>query len=284
MAIIKLLNKYLPSFKLNDPLANSLKGERCRPLSIRELQLTPFMGRQILKIRSFKALELQEKARLTVVIPYRDRQQQLEINVPRLKQFLDSKQINNQIVVVEQAPGKKFNRGKLLNIGAALTEEHSDYYCFHDIDMMPIKANYQFGSQPLRLITKLVTTHRNLETFLGIYFSGVITVNKAQFQQANGFSNNYWGWGKEDDDFLFRLLLQGYVPYVDFDGEYEEEANPEAQVTAARTEIKKGSNRDMRSLILRGQSDPKLEGLNSLNYEILSEETNDIYRKVTVEI
>lgn len=30
-------------------------------------------------------------------------------------------------------------------------------------------------------------------------------VNRDDFMQINGLSNNYWGWGLEDDEFYLRL-------------------------------------------------------------------------------
>ena len=36
----------------------------------------------------------------------------------------------------------------------------------------------------------------------------------------NGFSNLYLHYGNEDDDFLMRLLLQGYIPIKDLSGYY----------------------------------------------------------------
>ena len=35
---------------------------------------------------------------------------------------------------------------------------------------------------------------------------GVIAVNKENVFKANGHSNDYWGWGNEDDDFNARLV------------------------------------------------------------------------------
>ena len=284
MNIIKFLNKFLPSSKISDPLMSYRESGRYWPLAIRNLQLTVFMVKKVLPRRHYQPLEFDATARLTVVIPYRNREHQLKNNVPRLKAYLDEQKIAHQIVIVEQEQGTPFNRGKLLNIGAQLTWDESDYFCFHDIDMVPLSANYQCASQPLRVITKLTTTHRGYEAFSEIYFSGVITVQKQHFQQANGFSNNYWGWGKEDDDFLFRLLLQGLVPYEDIEGEFEDHPNPEDQDSAAVIVNKKGSNRNLRSLLLRGQIDPIVEGLNTLDYQLCSDETNDVYRKIIVKL
>ena len=37
------------------------------------------------------------------------------------------------------------------------------------------------------------------------YFGGVSSISVRQFRQVNGFSNQYWGWGGEDDDFYIRV-------------------------------------------------------------------------------
>lgn len=36
------------------------------------------------------------------------------------------------------------------------------------------------------------------------YFGGVSALSKEQFTKINGFPNNYWGWGGEDDDIYNR--------------------------------------------------------------------------------
>ena len=36
------------------------------------------------------------------------------------------------------------------------------------------------------------------------YFGGVSALSKEQFLEINGFPNNYWGWGGEDDDIFNR--------------------------------------------------------------------------------
>ena len=38
------------------------------------------------------------------------------------------------------------------------------------------------------------------------YLGGVIAVNKENVFRANGHSNDYWGWGNEDDDFNARCF------------------------------------------------------------------------------
>ena len=54
---------------------------------------------------------------LAIIVPFRDRRQQLDMFVPHMDEFLSDKDIDYTIVVVEQSDDRPFNRGKLLNIG-----------------------------------------------------------------------------------------------------------------------------------------------------------------------
>jgi len=36
------------------------------------------------------------------------------------------------------------------------------------------------------------------------YFGGVVAISPAHFALVNGFSNRFYGWGGEDDDFRQR--------------------------------------------------------------------------------
>ena len=40
------------------------------------------------------------------------------------------------------------------------------------------------------------------------YCGGALLVTAAMYAVANGYSNGYWGWGGEDDDFCLRLMRQ----------------------------------------------------------------------------
>ena len=42
------------------------------------------------------------------------------------------------------------------------------------------------------------------------YTGGVLAIRRSQFEAINGFSNEFWGWGGEDDDLANRLFNKSY--------------------------------------------------------------------------
>lgn len=110
-----------------------------------------------------------------------------------------------QIFVIEQTDNKPFNRGKLLNVGYKIACNHNcDYFVFHDVDMLPINVDYSYTDKPLHLATHLQENDYEISFF--DYFGGVTLFNKEDFEKINGYSNEYLGWGFEDDDLLIRCL------------------------------------------------------------------------------
>lgn len=277
------LNRWLPSRRLReDPLQGLSVQGRYAPVSIANWKLVPSTARRLLASRVFQPLSFTEGQRLTVLIPYRDREQHLAELLPALIATLREQGVQHRIVVVEQEAGQSFNRGRVLNIGMQLTADATDYYCLHDVDAVPIAANYACPSQPLRLVNRIIgaqgeATHRE-----GHYFSGAVSIRKEQVFAANGFSNDYWGWGKEDDDFFFRLLLAGYLCYFDTEGVFHDLPNPRVQGAPPPSRLKR--NRQLRSLLLRGLSDPADDGLSSVRYQVLEQVEQAGYEKIRVRL
>lgn len=141
--------------------------------------------------------------KLLVVIPYRDRQHHLKIFIPYIHNTLKQQNISlYNIIIVEQNIGDLFNRGLLCNIGFSMYYHDYDYVCFHDIDMIGENFDYTYIEIPTHLsaMDKKVKYRESYET----YFGGVTLFPCKDFLYINGFSNNYWGWGAEDDDLKLR--------------------------------------------------------------------------------
>jgi hypothetical protein len=139
--------------------------------------------------------------KLAIIVPYRDRQSHLDVFVPYMETYLTDYEY--KIFVVEQSDNKPFNRGKLLNIGAKLAiREGFDYLALHDVDMLPLKGvDYSYPDTPIHLAGVV-----NNEQPFDDYFGGVTLFNVDDFKIINGYSNEYWGWGFEDDDMLQRCI------------------------------------------------------------------------------
>lgn len=281
----RLLNRWWPSARLQrDPLDGLRVDDRYVPVSIANWKLTPAMRRIVLARRVVQELTFVSNRRLTVVIPYRDRESHLRQLMPVLNATLTQQGIDHHVLVVEQdAPGL-FNRGRLINVGMHYAAARSDYYCIHDVDAVPVVANYLCPSQPLRLVSRTLTPSGESRR-TDYYFSGAVGLRKEHAFAANGFSNDYWGWGKEDDDFFFRLLLAGLVCFFDTQGTFHDLPNPAHQ----QVERKKPTtpphvrhNRQRRSALLRGLVDPADDGLSTVRYEVIERVAGDGYEKIRV--
>lgn len=145
--------------------------------------------------------------KLGVIVPYRNRPNQLATFTNHIKKFLN---IPYELIIVEQAKGKDFNRGALLNIGFQKAERlNCDYIAFHDIDMLPINSDYSYSEYPVHLITELDLPESVNRTLFEGYFGGVTIFPSNVFRAVNGYSNGYYGWGFEDDDLLLRCIENG---------------------------------------------------------------------------
>lgn len=75
----------------------------------------------------------------------------------------------------------------------------------HDVDLLPIADDLKYehvGRHPYHLIPFWM---HPLYYAYSRYIGGVIIISRESYRQINGFSNRFWGWGKEDDEFGLRL-------------------------------------------------------------------------------
>lgn len=149
------------------------------------------------------------KDKLAIIVPYRDRQEHLDVFVPHMHEFLKDKGIDYTIFIAEQTDDRPFNYGKLCNIVTKEVGEEYTYFAFHDIDMLPTsdECDYGYPDSPTHLATN-VEAHNN-ELPYPQYFGGVVLISREDFENANGYSNEYWGYGFEDLDLLYRLQRSG---------------------------------------------------------------------------
>lgn len=156
--------------------------------------------------------------KIGIVVPYRDRENHLKEFLPSIKKTLTEQNIDFEIIIVEQTDTKSFNRGKLLNIGVEKAIELGcNYVALHDVDMLPIKADYSIVDRPTHIATKFTSDTNEKKIVFDTYFGGVTLFPISDYIKVNGYSNKYFGWGFEDDDLLYRcqkVLEPVYVKHL----------------------------------------------------------------------
>ncbi|XP_069694426.1 beta-1,4-N-acetylgalactosaminyltransferase bre-4-like [Periplaneta americana] len=160
---------------------------------------------------TWKPKECISQHQVAIVIPFRNRTTQLQIFLSYMHPFLQKQMLNYRIFVIEQATRGAFNRAKLLNIGYAEALKTFPYHCFifHDVDLIPQKLSNIYGCthQPRHMSSSLNTFRYNLP--YQELFGGAVAILQKQFELVNGFSNIFFGWGGEDDDFQSRINNRG---------------------------------------------------------------------------
>ncbi|XP_009272759.1 PREDICTED: beta-1,4-galactosyltransferase 4 [Aptenodytes forsteri] len=216
---------------------------------------------------------------VAILIPHRNREKHLLYLLEHLHPFLQRQQLDYGIYVIHQAGSTKFNRAKLLNVGylEALKEANWDCFIFHDVDLVPENDFniYMCDRQPKHLVVGRNNTGYRLR-YQG-YFGGVTALTRDQFSKVNGFSNNYWGWGGEDDDLRIRVEMQKMRvvrPSPDV-----------ARYTMIFHRRDHGNEENGERMKLLGQVSRtwKTDGLNSCSYKLLSVERNPLYVNITVD-
>ncbi|XP_012636041.2 beta-1,4-galactosyltransferase 4 isoform X1 [Microcebus murinus] len=246
--------------------------------------------------------------RVAILIPHRNREKHLMYLLEHLHPFLQRQQLEYGIYIIHQAGSKKFNRAKLLNVGylEALKEENWDCFIFHDVDLVPENDLnlYKCEDQPRHLVVgrnstgyrlfsipRLYSEHRNKQLSYKLafetspvrwlryngYFGGVTALSREQFFKVNGFSNNYWGWGGEDDDLrlrveLLRMKISRPLPDV---GKYTMIFHTRDRGNEVNIERMKLLHQVARVW--------KRDGLTSCTYKLLSVEHNPLYINITVD-
>ena len=171
------------------------------------------------------------KHKLGICIPYRNRKEHIERLVPHLSDHLNKQGIEHKFYVGHQVDDKLFNRGAMKNIAAEhALKDGCDYVAWHDVDMLPFEgSDYSYPEDtPIHIATQL--SKYNYGMNYDQYFGGVVLFNKDHIEKTNGYSNDYWDWGMEDDDLFWRCYYEGYTTgkvirkyenktYAEFDGQ-----------------------------------------------------------------
>ena len=145
--------------------------------------------------------------KLVFIIPYRDRQIQLDFFKSHMAKVLENMDSTEyKIFYIHQKDMRTFNRGAMKNIGFLYVKSlyPNDYknitLVFNDVDTVP----------KLTTVLNYQTTKGIVKHFYGYKFTlgGIVSITGGDFEITNGFPN-YWAWGYEDNAFQHRVLRSG---------------------------------------------------------------------------
>lgn len=229
---------------------------------------------------TWKPTDCRSWQRIAIIIPYRDRLHHLHILLRRLHPMLQTQKIDYKIFVIEQADNYKFNRGKLMNVGykEALRLGEFDCMVFQDVDLLPEDdRNLYLCDEYARHLAAAIDEMRYHVMYYN-YAGGVIAMNKHNFRKINGYSNSYWGWGNEDDDFSARIQESGLLL-----------TRPPAHIGRYKMvrHTKETRSEHGNEMFLGWRTRWPKDGLNDpvgMNYTVREVEEKPLYTKVLVDI
>lgn len=145
-----------------------------------------------------------------IIIPHRHREYHLKQLLSVLHPTLQRQKIQYTVFVLHQAGEGTFNKARLLNAGvkeALKVDPTFNCFIMHDVDLvMEFDSNlYYCNPNVARHISAGIDKYNYELPYDGL-FGGVVALTKDQFERINGYSNQYWGWGCEDDDMFIRVV------------------------------------------------------------------------------
>lgn len=213
--------------------------------------------------------------KLIVIIPVRDREVQLKEYLNHMIPIFKDQNIDYKIYIVEQSANKDFNKAKINNVGfleSIKDGNNIERYLFNDVDNYPIDKN------TIQYKTNLNEIHHFFgnEKWLG----GFYTISKTNFKKINGYSNDYWGWGGEDNDILNRSKIFNIKINRN---NFTSRLDNNFLINDPREEkINKNINKNFKTLInekkksyLINKNNIYNDGLTNCKYTILKKEKND---------
>ena len=216
-----------------------------------------------------------------IVIPFRDREDQLPILLRHLHPMLKRQRLHYRILIVEQTGRGKFNRAKLANVGFEEGLKIFPYNCFiiHDVDLVPENDNidYSCSASPRHLSAAVSTLNYRLP--YAKIFGGVSSLLSEHFKQVNGFSNLFYGWGGEDDNMYYRLVRNGL--------KIQRHSIQIARYKMLKHKhYKPGGIEQVKLNRKLGDSlkHNKEDGLNTLQYDLIGVEEELLYTRVKVDV
>ncbi|KNC49447.1 xylosyltransferase 2 [Thecamonas trahens ATCC 50062] len=221
---------------------------------------------------------------LCVLVPFRDspslstqgagREANLDEFVPYMEEWLTDAGRRFKIIVAEQDQGGFFNKGAMFNAAFVLgvNKFGCEYVVLHDVDQLPthMTNNYGWRAEPTHLCA--ATTQDGFTSYSAMV-GGALQMRAEDYVSVGGFSNGYWGWGREDDDMYLRITHKfgrtGLKRLSRTEGHYR--ALPHPRVMGLDATKQFSASGDLLQRMRRHEIDVTKDGVQSLKAELLAQ-------------
>ena len=132
---------------------------------------------------SFRSIKSQQH-KLAIVVPFRDRFDELLLFVPHISKYLLTKEIDFKIFIINQIDEFRFNRASLINVGFLVSMNECDYMAMHDVDLLPLNdlLDYSYPQNGLyHLSAPGIHPEYDYKTFIG----GILIVNNSNLSSLD---------------------------------------------------------------------------------------------------
>ena len=165
-------------------------------------------------MQAFNEFAKYKRPLTAIVVPYLRREKNLAELLVKLHPFLQRQFIHYRIFVAEQHNAHHpWNKGRLYNKAFEyIKENYPNVNCFimHDVDLIPESDYnlYQCDNVAFtpRHLSKVILRNENYilpdsykESAYELLIGGVLCIKPPVYERINGFSNEFWEWGAEDD-------------------------------------------------------------------------------------
>lgn len=172
-----------------------------------------------------KQCQLADLDNVVFIVPFsRSRLDNLKLYLLNMHSYLKNlvNPFKYRIVLAEQVDmHSKFNKGRIINSAVKYVidnfnqQDLIDCIVIHDVDLIPSESSGKLGAMgdyrcrkmPWHLSKKVYNMRTKEERVYNQFLTGgVLSLRLEHFKAVNGFSNEYFGWGAEDDDFQIRMF------------------------------------------------------------------------------
>lgn len=229
-------------------------------------------------------IESTKKNKLAIIIPFREekttkvRTNHLKKIIKHFNNFFKNQSIDYNIFVIHQVNyDKRFNRGLLLNIGVKIAKNYN-IFITHDVDMLPNDYLLQYYLHIPKYPVHIPFDGSLIKYSGHTYIGGINIYNKKDYKKINGFPNDFWGWGGEDDAVYDRIGINNLIIIRPDKGSISELEHKNLKDDKEQTNLYKWENR------IDNLKNWKKNGFNSIKYKLIKKQHKQMVTIYSVKI